>query len=120
MNAISAVLLAAAIGAALAYVVWFWVRKKRDDNPDGSVQLPMNFGNWSHGKLKMYAMGLLMTSMRGLVMPVFGLPVPVEEQVKVGFFILVAVVIGFALGSVGAIFGLAFRKWRGRGHSTSG
>lgn len=62
MNAISAVLLATGIilGAALAYVVWFGV-PKRDDNPDGSVQLPMNFGDWTDAKLKMYAMGLLMT-----------------------------------------------------------
>ena len=65
-------------------------------------------------------MGLVLTSMRGLnlVMPVFGLPVPVEEQVMVGFYMVVAVVIGLALGSVGAIVGLAFRKWRGRAHSS--
>jgi len=64
-------------------------------------------------------MGLVMTSTRGFIMPVLGLPVPVADQVKVGFFIEVAVVAGLVLGSIGGIIGIALRQWRRHSRSIS-
>ena len=59
-------------------------------------------------------MGLVMTGVRGLVMPLLGVPLPEEEQVMVLFYIEVAMVAGAILGLVGGLSVVALKRWRRR------
>lgn len=62
-------------------------------------------------------MGLVMTGVRGLMMPLLGVPLPEEEQVMVFFYIGVAVVAGAILGLVGGLPLVALKRWRRRSSS---
>ena len=62
-------------------------------------------------------MGLVMTGVRGLVMPLLGVPLPEEEQVMVLFYIEVAMVAGAILGLVGGLSLVALKRWRRRSSS---
>ncbi len=59
-------------------------------------------------------MGLVMTGVRGLVMPLLGVPLPEEEQVMALFYIEVAMVAGAILGLVGGLSVVALKRWRRR------
>lgn len=65
------------------------------------------------GALLGAAMGLLMTAMRGIVMPLLGLPVPIEERPRVGFYMGLIAVIGILLGTLGGLPVWVVKNWRG-------
>ena len=112
----------ALVGAASALVDRF------DQIAFGTVPWPFVLfavtGAWTtrvsslgRGVLAGALMGLVMTGVRGLVMPLLGVPLPEDEQVMVLFHIAVATAAGATLGLVGGLASVALKQWRRRSPS---
>ena len=58
-------------------------------------------------------MGLIMTGTRGFLMPMFGMPLPEEEKVKVLFIMQIGIIMGTLLGFLGGgLAVLSSKMWQ--------